>query len=371
MTNWRYIEDDGVAAAQGLAGDELLLENAAAPGKSAATLRLYTYKDHCALVGRFQNLHAELNLPFCTTHGIEYSRRLTGGGAILMGSRQLGLCLALRPPEGLNTRQLYRLFARPLIHTLKGFGVQAGFRGKNDLEVRGRKIAGMGIYVHPQGAVQFHTSLLLDLDVGLMLKTLNIPLQKAADKQLQRIHQRITTLRQEAGSPINLDDFRHRLKRAFESHFGIRLQPQPFGPAEQTAIQQLVQRKYAHPDWLFLQTPQPDMQGMGLKKTPLGLLRAYVALKGQTIKSLLITGDFLEHESLFKNIESRLKWSPAERDALERAVQEAFADYPAPLPELQPEEVVSLIWRAALAAMKEVHFHYRGGCYQGLGAEVE
>ena len=47
-------------------------------------------------------------------------------------------------------------------------GIAASFRGKNDLEVAGRKIAGLGIHRDASGGLLFHASLLLDLDVALM-----------------------------------------------------------------------------------------------------------------------------------------------------------------------------------------------------------
>jgi lipoate-protein ligase A len=44
-------------------------------------------------------------------------------------------------------------------------GTEAKFRSRNDLEVNGKKIAGLGVHVSATGDIQFHTSLLVDLDV--------------------------------------------------------------------------------------------------------------------------------------------------------------------------------------------------------------
>ena len=58
MTRWRYLEDDGVDAAAGLAADEALMLRCGRgqTPDADATLRLYTYRAHCALVGRYQSL---------------------------------------------------------------------------------------------------------------------------------------------------------------------------------------------------------------------------------------------------------------------------------------------------------------------------
>ena len=86
-----------------------------------ASLRLYNYQDYAVLAGRFQAIDAEIDIDACEANGFEYGRRLTGGGAILMGSGQLGICFATSskafPWE--NVRELYHLFSAPVIEALK------------------------------------------------------------------------------------------------------------------------------------------------------------------------------------------------------------------------------------------------------------
>ncbi len=147
MDAWRLLTADGVGAAEGLALDEAML---AAYHRDAApvppTLRLYTYRSHCALVGRYQDLSAEVDVQACSEQGAQVSRRATGGGAIIMGSGQLGVALATRAPARERPRELLARFAEGVCAGLRELGVETSFRGKNDLEVAGRKIAGLGLY---------------------------------------------------------------------------------------------------------------------------------------------------------------------------------------------------------------------------------
>ncbi len=363
MKTWRYIEEDGVGAGPGLATDEYLMQACAEKGQPV--LRLYTYRSHCALVGRFQNIRAELDLEACQREGLEYSRRLTGGGAILMGENQLGICVALPDAlEAVNTRELYRLLSTPILLALKKLGIEAGFQGKNDLEAGGRKIAGLGIHVNPEGVAQFHASLLVGLDIPLMLRVLQIPLQKFGDKaNIARVEQRIATVSGLLGRRVPTDDVRQLIKASFAETLGLQWQPQALEQAEQRAIGQLAAEKYCSDDWIFQHAPQPDMTGMGLKKTAAGLLRAYVALKGETIKSVLITGDFMGMETLFQQVESRLKWNPIDQQQIRQVIRNAFAQSPISEPGIDPEAVFEAIWRAVLGAMKEAQYTYRGSCY--------
>ena len=78
---WRLLADDGAGAADGLALDEALLARyAREEPPRPPTLRLYTYRTHCALIGRYQNLDAEVDLAACRETGTQVSRRPTGGG---------------------------------------------------------------------------------------------------------------------------------------------------------------------------------------------------------------------------------------------------------------------------------------------------
>ncbi|MBI2544858.1 MAG: lipoate--protein ligase, partial [Candidatus Rokubacteria bacterium] len=149
---WRYMRDDGVTASFGLAADEVITRRQGT-GTSPPTLRLYTYRSHCALVGRFQRVRSEIHLDYCRANGIAVNRRPTGGGAILMGEDQLGV--AVMVPERADarsydrTRELFQRFSGGIIEALASLGVAAEYRRKNDVEVRGRKVAGLGIYFDP------------------------------------------------------------------------------------------------------------------------------------------------------------------------------------------------------------------------------
>ncbi len=367
METWRYIEEDGVSAANGLATDEFLMRYFRAENLSTdPVLRLYTYQSHCALVGRFQNIQAELNLDFCRENDIEIGRRPTGGGAIIMGAGQLGLCFVTsgaHVPEVSRPAEIYHQFSAPIIAALKKLGIDAKFRSKNDLEVNGKKIAGLGVYTDTNGAILFHTSLLVDLDVPLMLKALRIPVQKISDKVMIRsVGQRITTVSRELNRQIATDEVRQTVRNSFEKHFGIRFDSQPVSSEETAGIEQLAREKYRSEEWLFQRSPQADMTGMSIKKTPAGLLRTYIGLKGEIIKSVLITGDFFEHAEVFSKIEAHLKWAPLEKSFIEKMVSEVFAASPAD-ENLTVTDLVGAIWLAAKSAMTENRFTYRGSCY--------
>jgi lipoate-protein ligase A len=349
MNTWRYVVDTGVSAAFGLAADEFLLASVAQSG--TPTLRLYTYRPHVALVGRFQNIEAELNLEECRRFGAEINRRPTGGGAIVMGDGQLGLALVLPPdPDhgGATPAALFPRYAAPIIDGLRSLGVNAAFRPKNDIEVEGRKIAGLGVYLDDDGTILFHASILVDLDVRLMLRLLNLTPEKISDKAVATFEERLTTINREAGRPVSVDEVRQAIGPAFERGSGIRLEARPFTSEELDAIREIETSRYGDPDWIFLRTPPLDTTGSSIRKTEAGLLRVYVSLAGSVIKSVLITGDFFGDGRTLRDLEARLKWSQGSVETIAGCVEAAWSD-PAlsPVWSLQP----ALLTDAIVAAI--------------------
>ena len=175
-----------------------------------------------SLVGRFQDLATEVRLDECARRGVAVNRRPTGGGAILMGRDQLGVALTLaadRPSLPGLPAHLYTHLSVGVMEGLRSFGLEPRFRPKNDLEVDGRKIAGLGICRDATGGMLFHTSLLVDLDVPLMLRLLSIPAEKISDKVLRYVADRTTTVRRAAAEGQGLARH-HQIAHAAQGHGG-------------------------------------------------------------------------------------------------------------------------------------------------------
>lgn len=350
MATWRYLADDGVSASFGLAADEYLMQAYAQDPTKPPTLRLYTYRSHCALVGRFQNVEAEIHVAECRRRGVPINRRPTGGGAIIMGEDQLGLSLvaSIRHPSiPSHPQEVFETYARPTLSGVRNLGIDAYFRPKNDLEVGGKKIAGLGLYIDEDEILLFHTSILVDLDVRLMLTLLNTPIEKISDKEIASFEERLTTVRRELGREISVSEVRQQIKRGFEGTFGVELVEEPFTQEELLGIRELEQGKYLTSEWVYQRALTPDMIGLSLRKTEAGLLRIHLALAGDVIKGVLISGDFFSTSQTINNLEARLKWSVAEPASIEKAIRETLSQQNHYILGLAPEALAAAIWEAA------------------------
>jgi len=349
---WRLLIDDEVTASFGLSADETLARRVGR-GASPPTLRLYSYRSHCALVGRFQHLEQELHLDFCGQHGIAVNRRPTGGGAIIMGADQLGVALTVpgreRHAYG-GARQLMARFSAGLSKALDHLGIDAPFRRRNDLEVGGRKIAGLGIYRDRSGGLLFHASLLVDLDVRLMMQVLRIPLAKIADKDIASVAARTRTVRSILGDDMSFDSVRDEVAEGYANAFGVELESAGWSGSEREAIAALERSKYDTREWIFQRTEVPDLVGAARVKTPGGLLEVRATLAGRQLKAVYLSGDFFVPEAAVADLEGSLRWHSSTPEAIRATLTPVYERWAEDLEALPLETLVDSVQRAAKQA---------------------
>ena len=361
---WRLLGDDGVSAADGLAVDEAIMARyARGEPPRPPTLRLYTYRTHCALIGRYQNLDAEVDLAACRETGTQVSRRPTGGGAIIMGAGQLGVALASAAPPGRRPREILEDLAGGLIAGLQDLGITAVFRGKNDLEAGGRKIAGLGLYLDPAGAMLFHASVLADIDIGFMLRVLRIPAVKLADKAAAAVAERVTTVTEQAGRPWDGAALRPLIAAGFAAAFGAGLAPASPDAAEQARAAGLAASRYAARSWLADRSAALDGSGSASLKTPAGLARIYLTTHGDLVKSAIVVGDFSELPAAVTAMESALRWRRLDDRTVGDAVARSGAGQALGVPAGHLAAAVMEAGRQASERLAAAPARSAGSCY--------
>ena len=366
MTTWRYIKNDNVAASAGLAADEVLA-NCAGADTSQHTLRLYTYQP-CALVGRFQSIENELNLEYCAQNKIPVNRRPTGGGAIIMGENQLGVALAIpgKTDESYaSVRERMAQFSQGIISGLSTLGIEVEFRRKNDLEVNGKKIAGLGLHKTATGGLLFHASLLVDLDVSYMLNVLRTPFEKISDKEIATVAERTTTIQREYKKPLTLNNVRVIILNGYKNAFDANIELSDLSNEEMDEIRQLEKDKYMDSDWIFQSTDVADAIGKSIIKTEGGLLDIRIVLAGKMIKSAYIGGDFFTSEHAIADLEQSLRWHSSQHKSLTETLTQVYERWLGDLANMPMEYLIkgllSAIQKAEIMARKKSSDPY--GCF--------
>lgn len=375
MINWRLITDDNVSASFGLAADEALAQRVGLR-QSPPTLRLYTYRSHCALVGRFQNVENEIRVEVCRANGIAINRRPTGGGAIIMGADQLGVALTIQGRGEDNyaqAREMMSRFSEGIVRGLNQLGVEAKFRRKNDIEVNGNKLVGLGVYRAPSGGLLFHASMLVDLDIELMLRVLNTPFEKISDKEIDTVAGRITTVRRETESNLSVDEVRRVIADGFAGAFDLNLlHADGFTRDELDNIAKLENEKYLTDDWVYQTTSVPDSNGSAKIKTEAGLIDVSVTMAGGTIKAVFIGGDFFAEENAVADLEASLRWHSGQQDKLAATIGKIFQSRKGQFSGIQPEVMIEAVMKAVSRA-RVAESQMRAdpyGCYVNPGGGV-
>ncbi len=327
VLQWRYFGGDNLDAAYGLAVDEMLTHSIAQTD-SSPILHLYSFSSS-VIVGRYQDLQAGIRLDRCRELGIEYNRRITGGGTVLMGPGQLALGLGISLEDlgiksGLGT--ILARFGDIVVKGLRRLGIEARFRSKNDIEVGGKKIAGLAASMEEDDVVLFHMSLLLDFDISLMLEVLDLPDEKLRDKAISCFDERMTTVQAELGRVVEMNSVKKIILGALEENLGAKFIPSQFTKWEGQKIAELMNERYCSPDWWFSLKHPARRTGYAHKKTPGGLLQVHLSLSGGVIENLLITGDFFSSPAEINRIESALKWSSTDEKSLEKNLRKAMGD---------------------------------------------
>jgi len=329
MTSWRLFEDivNPVSTALGLSIDDTLPLSLSQHG-SPPILHLYVFKPS-AIVGKYQDINAALRLDRCRHREIEFNRRSTGGGTVIMGPKAvaLGLGITLDHPGlkgGING--IFESLSAVLLAALGDLGIRAEFRPKNDLEVRGKKIAGLSASLETEKAVLFHASLLVDFDIPLMLDIIHQPPLKLYDKGYSCFSQRITTIKEQLGHDVDMGTIIAAVENAFSQRFDISFQADEPDTWEKKSIQEFTTARYTNPDWIFSHKHPRSRMGVSEVKTPGGLLEIYLALAGNTIEHIMITGDFFSTTKDINLLESALKWTSAKRKKIEEHLSEVWRD---------------------------------------------
>jgi lipoate-protein ligase A len=361
METWRLLDTGARSASENMALDETLLELKAA-GSIPHTLRFLQFSNPTVLVGHHQSVGEEVRLDYCQRQGIEINRRLTGGGALYWGKKELGWEIYISkndPRIPSRIEDLYRRMGEAASLGLRHLGIRAHFRPRNDIEIQGHKISGTG-GTELSGAILFQGTVLVDFDVDEMLRALRIPTEKLQDKEIESVKERVTCLKWELGRTPSIRTIKAALAKGFEEAFGVRFENKPMTIEEENFLKTKLPY-FSSPDYIFkIRDSLPRRKTLSsILKAPGGLIRISIAMdsKTQVINQILITGDFFAYpkRTIF-DLESLLKNSKASPSSIEGIIRSFFSDKKPRIPGVTEVHFI----RALDEAIQKMHLLPKG-----------
>jgi len=253
VEEFRFIDLETHNAYQNMATDEAIML-AMKEGNASPTLRLYRWKPSAVSIGTFQGMLDEVDVEFCQSRGIDFIRRITGGGAVYHdyeGEVTYSIIIPkghrLAPNDILDS---YRLICGGIVEALGHLGIRGEFKPINDVDVGGKKISGNAMTRRHDCVLQ-HGTILLDLDVNLMFSILKVPQEKISDKMIADVRERVTSIRDVLKRDVQISELQKALIQGFSEALEIELAQGKLSSAEEKTARRLAEEKYSTSEWNF------------------------------------------------------------------------------------------------------------------------
>jgi lipoate---protein ligase len=224
-------------AAHNLACDEALLELVETGQVKDEILRVWEPAQYFVVLGHANSIRAEVNFSACQEDRVTVLRRMSGGGAVLQGPGCFNYSLFLNATHRFRTvKEGFRYVLerhKKIVQAITG--LEVALEGISDLAIGARKFSGNAQY-RKSRAVLIHGTFLLDFDLSLIGRYLQLPSKQPAYRQNRSHLEFLTKL------PVRSADLRERLQESWSACTALDKIPID-------RIEMLVQARYGRKEW--------------------------------------------------------------------------------------------------------------------------
>lgn len=143
------------------------------------------------IIGRNQDLEAEVNLEYCRNHDVKVVRRKSGGGCVYS---DMGNIMISYVSERGEVSEVFERYLSALTTCLRSLGLDAEKSGRNDVLVQGRKVSGNAFHQLPDRSI-VHGTLLYDTDFDALETAIRPPVEKLVRHGVASVRQRVENLK--------------------------------------------------------------------------------------------------------------------------------------------------------------------------------
>ncbi|WP_375178650.1 lipoate--protein ligase [Enterococcus rotai] len=261
-------------------------------------LVLFYIQKPCVIVGRNQNVRAEVDLKYAKEHQVIITRRLSGGGAVYDDLGNLSFSFVVNADHASFGN--FKLFTQPIIEALHEMGATgAEVSGRNDLMIDGKKFSGNAMYTKNK-KMYSHGTLMLDVDLDEVSRVLTVSEKKLASKGTKSVRSRVTNLKPYLAKEyqdITTEAFRDKLLLhlfSADTMEAIQTHEYKLTQADEQAIDQLVSDIYANDAWIFGEEPKYTIKRE--EKFKGGLIEANISVEKDRITAITIYGDYFSRK---------------------------------------------------------------------------
>lgn len=281
------------------------------------------------IIGRNQNAHEEINSEFVDDNNIKLVRRVSGGGAVFHDKGNV--CFSFITNKEGNS---YARFLEPIIMFLKSLGLNANFKGKNDLVIDDFKVSGNAQYIH-KNRMFHHGTLLFDTDLTVLGNALKVNKLKLESKGIKSARQRVSNISSLLKDDMESKEFANSLVSFFENK-GYELFDVTNYKSNEIKALSNVRKSY---DWIFKKNPEFNVKNE--KRFLGGTISVYLNVKENKIKDISFNGDFLSSTEIEKIYDLFIDQKFIDTNI--KNVIEGIEDFENYFGKIQKEELLKLI----------------------------
>ena len=231
------------------------------------------------IFGRNQLMDNEVNVDYCREHGIAFYRRRSGGGCVYADRDNIMFSYITRSDEVQTT---FSAYTTAVAKMLQGLGLDASASDRNDVLIGNRKVSGNAFY-HIPGRSIVHGTMLFDTNMEHMLNAITPSREKLTSKGVESVRSHITVLSEHLS--MDIEAFKRYVRETL-CDGEIMLTD-----ADVTEIERLT-LPYLDPSFLLGSNPKCEIVKGG-RIEGVGSLHMSITLKGNVIRDLYLSGDFL------------------------------------------------------------------------------
>lgn len=142
------------------------------------------------IIGRNQDLEAEVNLDYCREHGVRVYRRKSGGGCVYSDKGNIMISYISRRGD---VSAVFDRYLSELTACLNTLGLEAVKSGRNDILIEGKKVSGNAFHMLPDRSI-VHGTLLYSTDLDALEAAVNPPLEKLSRHGVASVRQRVRNI---------------------------------------------------------------------------------------------------------------------------------------------------------------------------------
>lgn len=143
------------------------------------------------IIGRNQDLEAEVNIQYCNDHDVDIVRRKSGGGCVYSDLGNIMISYVSRRGD---VAAVFDRYLSELTACLVSLGLRAEKSGRNDILVDGRKVSGNAFHQMPDRSI-VHGTLLYDTDMDALENAIRPPVEKLERHGVPSVRQRVRNIR--------------------------------------------------------------------------------------------------------------------------------------------------------------------------------